>query len=202
MDVAMPIMDGLTATRTIRAIELERGLPRTPIMAITANARPEEIDETRESGCDAHLSKPISKRRLLAEIQKYSRTGIPPTAKLGSGVPVPEEEPASAGAGTVLVQIPHGLEEIAPQYLKLRKEEAPLLAELLQSREFDRIRVLAHNMKGTGAAYGLPVLTHIGAAIESAAKASDEMALRARIQTLGEYLARVEMRPADIPCEN
>jgi PAS domain S-box-containing protein len=199
MDVAMPIMDGLTATQTIRAIELEQGLPRTPIMAITANARPEDIDETRESGCDAHLSKPISKRRLLAEIEKYSRPGIAPTAKIGPDVPVPEEEPASAGAGTVLVRIPEGLEEIAPQYLKLRKEEARRLAELLQSREFDRIRVLAHNLRGTGAAYGLPVLTQMGAAIESAARASDEPALRAQIPKLGEYLARVEMRPADTP---
>jgi CheY-like chemotaxis protein/anti-sigma regulatory factor (Ser/Thr protein kinase) len=199
MDVAMPIMDGLTATRTIRAIELERGLPRTPIMAITANARPEDIDESRESGCDAHLSKPISKSRLLAEIEKYSRPGIAPTAKVGPGVPVSEEEPASAGAGIILVQIPEGLEQIAPQYLKLRKEEAPRLAELLQSREFDPIRVLAHNMKGTGSAYGLPVLTQMGAAIESAAKASDEAALRAQIRTLGEYLALVEMRPVDTP---
>jgi CheY-like chemotaxis protein len=73
MDVQMPVMDGLTATRAIRALELERGRGAVPILALSANARPEDIESSLAAGCTAHLSKPISKNRLLAALDEYGR---------------------------------------------------------------------------------------------------------------------------------
>ena len=63
----MPVMDGLTATRAIRAIEQERNVPPIPIIALTANARPQDVQMSGEAGCTDHLSKPISKRTLWAK---------------------------------------------------------------------------------------------------------------------------------------
>ena len=80
MDLQMPVMDGLTATRAIRAMELGRGTRAVPILALSANARPEDIESSLEAGCTAHLSKPISKRRLLAALDEYAKAlpaGIP-----------------------------------------------------------------------------------------------------------------------------
>ena len=77
MDVQMPVMDGLTATRAIRAMELERGKPAIPILALSANARPEDTKSSLEAGCTAHLSKPISKSRLLAALDEYGETLAP-----------------------------------------------------------------------------------------------------------------------------
>ena len=192
MDLQMPRMDGLAATERIRAIEAQRSLPRVPILALSANARPEDVQFSCKAGCDGHLSKPISKARLLAAIQKYAKYAKPAlTPGSAGGIP----RPVAEGAGPIPVQIPEGLEEIAGRYLESRRQEAPVLAELLGSREFDRIRVLAHNMKGTGAPYGLTVLTQLGAAMEIAAKDCDEASLSAQIAKLAEYLARVEMRP-------
>jgi CheY-like chemotaxis protein/HPt (histidine-containing phosphotransfer) domain-containing protein len=187
MDVSMPVMDGLSATRAIRAIEKEGLLPRTPIVAITANARPEDIDQSRESGCDAHLSKPISKQRLLAALDAYAKPGPTPGTGDSSPVTIPD-------SGPIIVEIPEGLDEIAGEYLALRRHEASLLQELRIVGEFDRIRVLAHNMKGTGASYGMPRLTELGAAMEIAAKESNAEMLAAQITDLRTYLARVELQ--------
>ena len=57
MDVHMPVMDGLEATRAIRAMGGAVG--RTPIVALTANVQPEHVERCREAGMDAHVGKPI-----------------------------------------------------------------------------------------------------------------------------------------------
>ncbi|MDI1327252.1 MAG: ATP-binding protein [Brevundimonas sp.] len=60
MDMQMPVMDGLTATRAIRALEAERGLTRTPIVMLTANAMAEHVASGRAAGADGHLTKPVT----------------------------------------------------------------------------------------------------------------------------------------------
>ncbi|MEF2230286.1 MAG: ATP-binding protein [Pseudodesulfovibrio sp.] len=66
MDVLMPVMDGLEATRRIRAYEAEAGLDPVPIVALTANAFKEDRDRCMEAGCTRYLSKPVRKADLLA----------------------------------------------------------------------------------------------------------------------------------------
>ena len=76
MDVRMPVMDGLTATREIRA--LERPDARTvPIIAMTANVFDEDVQNSLQAGMNAHLSKPVEPEhlydtmaRLIAEARK------------------------------------------------------------------------------------------------------------------------------------
>jgi len=72
MDVQMPIMDGRSATRNIREWESETGKPHTPVIALTAHAIKEEIDECLQAGCDAHLGKPVKKAALIECIQAYT----------------------------------------------------------------------------------------------------------------------------------
>jgi len=70
MDIQMPVMDGLEASRRIRARD-----PQVPIIALTANAFPEDIDNTRAAGMNAHLSKPISLDQLQAVLRQYLQPG-------------------------------------------------------------------------------------------------------------------------------
>jgi CheY-like chemotaxis protein len=70
MDIEMPVMDGYTATRAIRAIERESGRHRVPIIALTASVLVEALKKARDAGCDAHVAKPVKKAVLLAAIQK------------------------------------------------------------------------------------------------------------------------------------
>ncbi|MGN7613627.1 response regulator [Magnetococcales bacterium HHB-1] len=77
MDMQMPVMDGYTATKKIRHWEAENSRPRTPILALTADALQMEVKKSLDSGCDSHLSKPITKQHLLDAIIKSCETTRP-----------------------------------------------------------------------------------------------------------------------------
>jgi signal transduction histidine kinase/CheY-like chemotaxis protein len=68
MDLHMPGVDGIAATRDIRAIEAEHGAPRTPIVALTANAFSEDREACLGAGMDAFLVKPLDRERLAATL--------------------------------------------------------------------------------------------------------------------------------------
>jgi PAS domain S-box-containing protein len=71
MDVQMPVMDGLTATRQIRAFDEPAG-GRTPIIALTANVLPEQVATCLAAGMDDHLGKPINPTKLLETVVRWS----------------------------------------------------------------------------------------------------------------------------------
>ncbi|MEW5685145.1 MAG: ATP-binding protein [Pseudomonadota bacterium] len=68
MDVQMPVMDGLAATAAIRAREAATGRPRTPIIALTANAMSHQVQEYLRVGMDGHVAKPIAVADLYAAL--------------------------------------------------------------------------------------------------------------------------------------
>jgi signal transduction histidine kinase/ActR/RegA family two-component response regulator len=68
MDIQMPQMDGIAATREIRRLEAEAGLPRTPVVALSANAMKHQIAEYLAAGLDAHLAKPVQVEKLYATL--------------------------------------------------------------------------------------------------------------------------------------
>jgi signal transduction histidine kinase/ActR/RegA family two-component response regulator len=70
MDIQMPVMDGLAATRAIRAAELADQRPRTPIIAVTANAMSHQVAEYRAAGIDDVAPKPLDAGRLFAAIEQ------------------------------------------------------------------------------------------------------------------------------------
>ena len=75
MDMQMPGMDGLTATREIRQLEAERGSTPTPIVMLSANAMAEHQVQSREAGADIHVPKPITAATLLAGILAVTSQG-------------------------------------------------------------------------------------------------------------------------------
>lgn len=78
IDMQMPVMDGLTAIRAMRAHERATGAERTPILALTANAMPEHRAASAAAGADGHLAKPIVADRLLAAISTALTPGERP----------------------------------------------------------------------------------------------------------------------------
>jgi CheY-like chemotaxis protein len=80
MDVQMPEMDGLEATRIIRQAESEApgtGRPRTPIIAVTAHALPADRARCLAAGMDAHIAKPVTLELLATAIAKHGTAGEP-----------------------------------------------------------------------------------------------------------------------------
>jgi CheY-like chemotaxis protein/two-component sensor histidine kinase len=69
MDIQMPEMDGIAATRAIRAAEAEMGRPHTAIIAVSANAMTHQVKEYLAAGMDGHVAKPIELSKLHAAIE-------------------------------------------------------------------------------------------------------------------------------------
>ncbi|CAO3434752.1 response regulator [Azospirillum doebereinerae] len=69
MDVSMPEVDGLSATATIRSLGGERG--RVPIIAVTANAQPDDRDRCLDAGMNDYVTKPVRRGDLLAALERW-----------------------------------------------------------------------------------------------------------------------------------
>jgi signal transduction histidine kinase/CheY-like chemotaxis protein len=70
MDAQMPVMNGMDATRAIRAWEAEQGRPRTPILALTANVMRHQVEQYYAAGMDSFVAKPIEAVALCAALEK------------------------------------------------------------------------------------------------------------------------------------
>ncbi|WP_264185505.1 PAS-domain containing protein [Roseicella aerolata] len=102
MDVMMPGMDGLEATRRIRA--LPGPAARVPVLAVTASAFAEDVATCREAGMDAHLAKPIEREALIAALARLT----------GDARPAPEAPEAAGFADLPLLSRPPGAALVVP----------------------------------------------------------------------------------------
>ena len=73
MDIHMPVMDGLAALRMIRDQEVAESLPRTPIIALTANAMRHQVEHLLAAGMDDHVGKPIDVTELLRAVDRAAQ---------------------------------------------------------------------------------------------------------------------------------
>jgi two-component system, cell cycle response regulator DivK len=73
MDLSLPVLDGWEATRQLREIP---ALRQVPIIALTAHAMAGDDERALSAGCDGYLSKPISPKRVVAEVQRMLATRL------------------------------------------------------------------------------------------------------------------------------
>ena len=180
MDIQMPVMDGYTATRAIRDWEAEHRKRPTPILALTAHAFLEQQRKSFAAGCNAHLVKPILKPVLLEAIQAFTD-------------PAPTEPACPSTGDRIPVKAPPGVEEAIPLFLETAREDLQNLEEALRQADYCRIRIIGHDLKGSGGGYGFDGASRIGKWIEEAAKRSDSEDVGRQIAALADYLARVEV---------
>ena len=74
MDMQMPVMDGLTATRALRRLEAAEGWPRLPVIMVSANAMPSHLTESLAAGADLHLAKPLTAQSLVDSLETVLET--------------------------------------------------------------------------------------------------------------------------------
>lgn len=82
MDMQMPVMDGVEATRAIRAHEALKGTAQTPIFAMTANAEPADRELCADAGMDGYITKPIDTKALFQTLEELATTGPDPASKV------------------------------------------------------------------------------------------------------------------------
>jgi len=174
MDVQMPVMDGLEATRRIRKREAAGGR-RTPIVALTANAMKQQIEECRANGMDDVLPKPIDRERLGLMLDRYA-----PASTALSGrhhvKPAPEKKKAEAPAEISLERfrevtggdpgLARGL--VASFVESVEKAFADIDAGL-SSPDLALVRRAAHSLVGTSANMGATRLQAVAIAMEESA---------------------------------
>lgn len=189
MDLQMPVMDGYTATRNIRAWEAEHQKSPTPILALTAHAYKEEEQKSLAAGCNAHLIKPIRKPDLLEAIRRH--TGGESTS--GESTGGESSTPASTPPATIRVRPPAGIEEVIPLFLDITRKDLQNLCDALRAEDYTRIRFIGHDLKGSGGGYGFDEISTLGKSIEEAAKRSDGAEIGKHVSALADYLNRVEV---------
>ncbi len=173
MDAEMPVLDGYSATRAMRALERERGCAPTPIFALTAHALREARDRSVEAGCTEHLTKPIKRATLLDAIDRFV-----PDAPARDRIDVPVESWLKPVIGT---------------YLDKCRGDVAKLRAAMDCGDFSVIRTLGHQLAGSGGGYGFEPITEIGSALEESAMASDTGGMRTSIENLDRYLNAVRV---------
>jgi CheY-like chemotaxis protein/HPt (histidine-containing phosphotransfer) domain-containing protein len=168
MDMRMPEMDGLQATRAIRA----RGgkLADMAIVAFTANAYLDDVNACRDAGMNGFVAKPVRKKELVAAIVGALRTAPAETV-------APEREPAADGGGPPVfdrTRYDEMVEELGEdgvrQLVDIFFAETDRRIALLRglSGMSDRIKIgrEAHSLKGDAAALGLALLAELAETLE------------------------------------
>jgi len=172
MDRQMPIMDGLTATRTIRAWERENQRSPTPIIALTASALKGDRETCLAAGCTAYLSKPIKQAVLLQAIRDHASAD-------GAGPPASRDRAARAA---------RRLAEQIPAYLDHCRGDVILMLAALDRADFNAVIIMGHNLRGSGGGFGLQAITDFGASIEHSAGEADEGGARRWVNALSSHL--------------
>ena len=181
MDRQIPVMDGLTATRAIRAWEQANQRPPTPIIALTASALKGDREKCLAAGCTAFLTKPIKQDVLLQAIKENSIAVHQSFNEEGS-----RKE-------TVLVRANSILADLTPEFLRNRRQDVITILGALDRGDFETVENLGHGMRGAGGSYGFQAITDIGAALEEAARSTDSDTSRKWVGELSRYLDRVEV---------
>ena len=179
LDIHMPVMDGFELARAIRQEEQARGLPRTTLIAVTANALKGEAERCYAAGMDGFVAKPVTLDGLSRALGRF----MPNLAQAGS----------SAGGALFDPDALRGLfgqdRERLLGILESFAEQAAHDIARLKETSGSRLAEAAHRLKGSSRMVGARLLAEAAQAIEEAARANDVIGVEASRGQLDKLLA-------------
>ena len=176
MDMHMPVMDGMTATRTLRA----RGYTG-PIVALTANSTQEDRQYCLDAGCNGFLTKPIENAQFTETLRRHLQAGE--AAPAASGEPL---VPALLWQDPDLVELArHPHERFVAYGAALQRAQA--------AGDNEAMRTLARQMKTAGPDYLAPQLTELIGQLEFAATAGNRQSTQDLVAKFDALMARLQL---------
>jgi len=160
MDVHMPELDGLGATRRVRQFELSHSRSRTPVIALTASVLEEDRQAALAAGMDGFATKPIESALLRAEIARVLGLATAP-------LPTRTTTPAAGEDDSAALDFAHGIRlwgnasawrRALRRFGEEQREGGPRLMALLRSGEWLEARALVHRWRGVSGSLAMPRL--------------------------------------------
>jgi len=197
MDMQMPVMDGLAATRAIRRLP---ALSTLPIVAMTANVMAGDRERCLDAGMNDYIAKPIDPDRLMARLQQWVRPRQPGRPAVGAGAAVGATPSAGFLDGVAGLDVSLGLRHALGRealYLSLLSKfiatysDAPLrLAGAIAESDWASAERMAHTLKGAAAQIGAGGLLNLASQLEEAIRKCQPAAVLAPLQVrIAEALA-------------
>ncbi len=192
MDMQMPVMDGVTATREIRKEERFRNLP---IVAMTANAMQQDRDRCVEAGMNDHLAKPVEPDELYRLLFKYlgAREAAPDVSARAEAALTEPDLPAIEGLnGELGLRRMMGKKKLYLDTLRRFLTQEKAVAEIRQALEkgdFVTAQRVAHTARGVSGSIGAEALFELAAELESAIRDRAEgSVIESRLAPFGQAL--------------
>jgi signal transduction histidine kinase/CheY-like chemotaxis protein len=177
MDMQMPVMDGVTATKAIRSNPRFQSLP---IIAMTANAMDRDRQMCLEAGMNDHLSKPIDPDKLFDALFRWITPRVSSAAAAQSAIPTRPLSPAGGAASlvisgidtaTALKRTGGNLKRYESLLHRFAESQATVVSDIraaIIAKDTPTAQRLAHSLKGAAANLGVSALAEVAAKAESA----------------------------------
>jgi two-component system, sensor histidine kinase and response regulator len=200
MDLQMPEMGGLEATRAIRDREREERTTRLPLVALTAHAMQGDRERCLEAGMDGYLSKPIDVDELIATVERFGEAPAKPAES------ITQETDGTSFDERAALAYCGGERRLLKEVIGLFRSDYPSVLEqierALHQKDSEALRQAAHRLKGAIATVGAPAGQRAAAELERMAQSKKfeeagraYATLRREIERLEESLAASNLIP-------
>ena len=198
MDMMMPVMDGLQATRVIRQTESDAGGKRIPIIAMTANAMESDRQRCLDAGMDDYLSKPIKAQELQQMLLRFAAQSSQWSDLSESAQGVDDEHALGVDsldafdyAGALAAQDQEMVEIVADAFVDQWPEDWKKMGEAMAHGDFNVVLYTSHALKGTLSMFGALPASQLAALIEGYAAQGDAESIDALLAPFATEVERL-----------